>query len=58
MLVPASAALPELRDGSRAQGADRPLAVCSDTEAGERSDNEDISPYDLTFPATTDVALL
>ncbi|MEV0621734.1 type ISP restriction/modification enzyme [Nonomuraea sp. NPDC050404] len=32
----------------------RPYAVCSDTKAGSRSDNEDISPYDLVFPATTD----
>jgi predicted helicase len=36
----------------------RPFAVCSDTKAGERSDNEDISPYDLVFPATTDTAKL
>jgi len=31
----------------------RSFAVCSDTKAGKRSDNEDISPYDLMFPATT-----
>ncbi|WP_371781694.1 DEAD/DEAH box helicase [Streptosporangium subroseum] len=36
----------------------RPFAVCSDTKAGNRSDNEDISPYDLIFPATTDTAKL
>lgn len=36
----------------------RPYAVCSDTKAGSRSDNEDISPYDLVFPATTDPAKL
>ncbi|WP_326825831.1 DEAD/DEAH box helicase [Streptosporangium sp. NBC_01756] len=36
----------------------RPYAVCSDTKAGSRSDNEDISPYDLVFPATTDTAKL
>ena len=38
--------------------ADVPLktfAVCSDTRAGKRrGDDEDISPYDLTFPASTD----
>ncbi|WP_371782131.1 DEAD/DEAH box helicase [Streptosporangium subroseum] len=36
----------------------RPFAVCSDTKVGNRSDNEDISPYDLIFPATTDTAKL
>ncbi|MEU8272120.1 type ISP restriction/modification enzyme [Sphaerisporangium sp. NPDC049002] len=36
----------------------RPYAVCSDTKAGSRSDNEDISPYDLVFPATTDAVKL
>ncbi|RCG23380.1 damage-inducible protein [Sphaerisporangium album] len=36
----------------------RPYGVCSDTKAGSRSDNEDISPYDLVFPATTDAAKL
>lgn len=36
----------------------RPYAVCSDTKAGSRSDKEDISPYDLVFPATTDAAKL
>ena len=33
----------------------KPIAVCSDTRAGRRrSDDEDISPYDLTEPASTD----
>ncbi|MEU8003225.1 type ISP restriction/modification enzyme [Catellatospora sp. NPDC049111] len=32
----------------------RPFAVCSDVRAGRRTDSEDISPYDLIFPATTD----
>ncbi|MBE3010885.1 DEAD/DEAH box helicase [Microbispora sp. NEAU-D428] len=36
----------------------RPFAVCSDTKAGKRTDNEDISPYDLAFPATTDAGKL
>jgi predicted helicase len=31
----------------------RTFAVCSDVRAGKRSDNEDIGPYDLAFPATT-----
>ncbi len=42
-----------------ANDADIPLktfAVCSDTKAGRRaSDDEDISPYDLAFPSSTDV---
>ena len=45
-----------------ANDADVPLkafAVCSDTRAGRRaSDNEDISPYDLTVPASTNAARL
>ena len=37
----------------------KPLAVCSDIRAGKRSpDDEDISPYDLTEPASTDPAAL
>jgi predicted helicase len=32
----------------------RPFAVCSDTKVGKRTDSEDIAPYDLVFPATTD----
>ncbi|GAA1625265.1 DEAD/DEAH box helicase [Catellatospora bangladeshensis] len=32
----------------------RPFAVCSDVRAGRRTESEDISPYDLIFPATTD----
>jgi predicted helicase len=36
----------------------RPLAVCSDPRAGRRTESEDISPYDLIFPATTDAARL
>ncbi len=35
-----------------------PFAVCSDTKAGARGDQEDISPYDLVVPATTDPAAL
>ncbi len=35
-----------------------PFAVCSDTKAGKRTDFEDISPYDLVLPATTDPELL
>tara|TARA_Y100001958_G_scaffold159169_1_gene159547 strand:+ start:2239 stop:7074 length:4836 start_codon:yes stop_codon:yes gene_type:complete len=35
-----------------------PFAVCSDVKAGKRSDFEDISPYDLVLPATTDPELL
>ncbi len=31
-----------------------PFAVCSDTKAGARGDQEDISPFDLLVPATTD----
>jgi predicted helicase len=36
----------------------RPFAVCSDVKVGKRTDSEDISPYDLVFPATTDAAKL
>ena len=37
----------------------KPLAVCSDIRAGRRRpDDEDISPYDLTEPASTDPATL
>ncbi len=36
----------------------RPFAVCSDPRAGRRTESEDISPYDLIFPATTDAARL
>jgi predicted helicase len=35
-----------------------PFAVCSDTKAGTRGDQEDISPFDLVVPATTDVRQL
>lgn len=35
-----------------------PFAVCSDTKAGSRRKTEDISPYDLVLPATTDPELL
>ena len=35
-----------------------PFAVCSDTKAGARGDQEDISPYDLVVPATTDARQL
>ena len=42
-----------------ANDADVPLktfAVCSDTRAGKRDpEDEDISPYDLAFPASTDI---
>lgn len=31
-----------------------PFAVCSDTKAGRRVNNEDISPFDLVVPPTTD----
>ena len=45
-----------------ASDADLPLktfAVCSDTKAGlRRSDDEDISPYDLCEPASTDATEL
>lgn len=34
------------------------FAVCSDTKAGRRRDTEDLSPYDLAIPATTDIKLL
>jgi predicted helicase len=33
-------------------------AVCSDQKAGKKRDVEDISPYDLILPATTDTDLL
>ncbi|MGH3634143.1 MAG: DEAD/DEAH box helicase, partial [Mycobacterium sp.] len=36
----------------------RPFAVCSDTKVGKRTDNEDISPYDLVIPPTTNAAKL
>lgn len=36
----------------------RPFAVCSDTKVGKKNENEDISPYDLAFPASTDPAKL
>lgn len=35
-----------------------PLAICSDSKAGKRSNTEDISPYDLVLPATTDPDLI
>lgn len=35
-----------------------PFAVCSDTKAGTRGDQEDLSPFDLVVPATTDAAEL
>lgn len=35
-----------------------PFAVCSDTKAGTRGDQEDISPFDLVVPATTDASEL
>ena len=34
------------------------FAVCSDEKAGKKRDVEDISPYDLILPATTDTELL
>jgi predicted helicase len=34
------------------------FAVCSDQKAGKKRDVEDISPYDLILPATTDTELL
>jgi len=36
----------------------RMFAVCSDPRAGKRTASEDIGPYDLAFPATTDAARL
>lgn len=36
----------------------RPFAVCSDTKVGKKTENEDISPYDLAFPASTNAAKL
>jgi predicted helicase len=35
-----------------------PLAICSDSKAGKRGNTEDISPYDLVLPATTDPDLI
>jgi predicted helicase len=35
-----------------------PLAICSDSKAGKRNTAEDISPYDLVLPATTDPDLI
>lgn len=35
-----------------------PFAVCSDTKAGTRGDQEDLSPFDLVVPATTDAVEL
>ena len=34
------------------------FAVCSDATAGRRRETEDLSPYDLAIPATTDTSLL
>ena len=34
------------------------FAVCSDAKAGRRRETEDMSPYDLAIPATTDTNLL
>lgn len=34
------------------------FGVCSDTTAGKRGDNADISPYDLVIPPTTDPEVL
>jgi predicted helicase len=34
------------------------FAVCSDAKAGRRRETEDMSPYDLAIPATTDTKLL
>jgi predicted helicase len=34
------------------------FAVCSDAKAGRRRETEDLSPYDLAIPATTDTNLL
>jgi predicted helicase len=36
----------------------RVFAVCSDPRAGKRTASEDIGPYDLAYPATTDAARL
>ena len=36
----------------------RPFAVCSDAKVGKRTNSEDVSPYDLTLPATTDAIKL
>ncbi len=35
-----------------------PFAVCSDTRAGAKGDQEDLSPFDLVVPATTDPEVL
>jgi predicted helicase len=34
------------------------FAVCSDSKAGRRRESEDMAPYDLAIPATTDTKLL
>lgn len=34
------------------------LAVCSDSKAGRRDPSEDMSPYDLILPATTDATAI
>lgn len=36
----------------------RVFAVCSDVRAGKRTASEDIGPYDLAYPATTDAKRL
>ena len=36
----------------------RTFAVCSDVKAGKRTKSEDIGPYDLAFPASTDATKL
>ena len=36
----------------------RVFAVCSDPRAGKRTASEDIGPYDLAYPATTDATCL
>ena len=35
-----------------------PYAICSDSKAGHKGSEEDISPYDLILPATTDPELI
>lgn len=35
-----------------------PYAICSDSKAGRKGSEEDISPYDLILPATTDPELI
>ncbi|MGH3904904.1 MAG: DEAD/DEAH box helicase [Pseudonocardiaceae bacterium] len=54
-LVPSISLLSQtLREWTtQAQVPLRPCAVCSDTKVGKRTESEDISPYDLVFPATT-----